>query len=353
MRLRITPSRALFAAIAALGFSSMVGAQSVATSPVGAVTVSVNPNSDQRVGVTLLRPAVFAGGVEGIADSTLSGLASVPALSSAHYVLLKSGAAAGQWFQVSSASATSISVSGSLSAAGVSVGDTFEVRSFWTLSSLFPGGGGLPASSDITGPVALVYLNDPTLVGINPAAASAYFYHDGSQLPAGWYNNDGSFASADDVLVSPESSITLSNGTGAAANILTIGSVSTSKLGTTVVGRVAGEQDNLVYNPYPAQMTLASSGLSESGAVGASSDITSPSDLLFVYSTSSSGFNPAAQDVYFFHDGSQLPAGWYKNDGSFESSNDAVLSPGVAFTIRKASGQDTAVDWAPSVPYSL
>jgi uncharacterized protein (TIGR02597 family) len=201
--------------------------------------------------------------------------------------------------------------------------------------------------------VGLVLLNDPTFQGVHLAAASAYFYHAGPDLPAGWYNNDGSFELADNVLVSPEASIVINNSTATVSKVVTVGSVPVVKQANTIVSRVAGDQDNLVYNPYPAAITLGASNLASSGAIRPSSDITSPGDLLFVYSATTSGFNPGAASAYFYHAGPDLPAGWYNNDGSFEAADSVSLPPGVAIVVRKAAGSSTAVEWAPATPYSL
>ncbi len=351
MRIRITPSRALFAAIAALGLSSIVNAQSVATTPVGAVTTSVNPNSDQRIGVTLLRPAAFAGAVDAVAGATVSGLVSVPSFSGAHYILFKSGAAAGQWFQVASATTSSISVSEDLASAGVASGDTFEVRPFWTLSSLFPSGGGLPASADVFSPSGFVLLNDPQAVGTNIAASGVYFYHDGSQGPAGWYNNSD-LSLADDVIVSPESSLILRNNSGASVGVLNVGDVPSAVIATSVVARAAGAQDNQVFNPYPSSFTLSASGLTTSGAVRGSADVFSPLDLVFVYANGNTGINSAPSATYFYHDGSQGPAGWY-NNGDLSAADSVLIPAGAAITIRKGTGSSAVAEWAPPLPYTL
>ena len=39
-------------------------------------------------------------------------------------------------------------------------------------------------------PVDLLLIFEGTPTGINPAASKVVFYHDGTQGPAGWYDND-------------------------------------------------------------------------------------------------------------------------------------------------------------------
>jgi uncharacterized protein (TIGR02597 family) len=344
----------LLAAFAALGgFFTSANAQSVATQPVGAVSVAVSSNSDQRLGATLQRPVLFASAAQSVAGSTLNINGTVAALGSEQkYVKFLSGALEGQWFTLTASSASSVSVAENLQSLGAISGDKFEIRAFWTLGSLFPAGAGFPASADFFSPSAFVLLNDPAAIGVNLSASNVYFYHDGSIFDAGWYNNDGSFDVVNNTVISPETSIIIRNGTVGVASIVTVGDVPSAKMGNVVLSRVEGPQDNLVYNPYPAAITLDASGLG-GGAVRASSDPFDPSDLVLFYSTTSTGFNPAASDVFFYHDGSVFDAGWYKNDGSFVLVGSTPIPSGAAITIRKSGGAASDVNWVPALPYTL
>jgi hypothetical protein len=74
---------------------------------------------------------------------------------------------------------------------------------------------------------------------------------------------------------------------------------------------------------------------------------------VLIYSSTNTGLNASASAVYFYHDGSQAPAGWYNNDGNFGSGDAVVLPPGGALTIRKAAGTSTVSEWTPALPYTL
>jgi uncharacterized protein (TIGR02597 family) len=324
------------------------GQTTATTDPVGFVSYTVNANSDQKVGVPMTQAAVFSGAATTVSGTSVT-TSGVPVLSGKNMLLVTSGAAAGSWEEVASSTSTTISLLSAIS--GFSSSDSFEIRQFWTLSSLFPNGGAIPVSPDPENPRGLVLLNDLTAVGINPASGASYLYHDGSVLAAGWYEN-GSFEVANDVVVSPESFITIRNLTSSAVNVVFVGSVPTTPSTIDVVRRAGGQQDNLILNQFPSAVTLADSGLSTSGAVASSPDPENPVDLLLVYTLSNSGLNPASSASYLYHDGSVLDAGWYEN-GSFENANNVQIPDGGAIVIRKGSGPNQVTKFVPVIPYTL
>jgi len=351
--------RTLLAAFAAMGaIATISSGQSVTTAPVGAISTSVNASSDQKIGVTLLRPALYSGAVQSVASGTVTVSGTIASLGSqSKFVKFTTGALAGQWFALTSSSSSTVTVAENLATLGPVASDKFEVRPFWTLSTLLPNGGGLPVSADPFDPSSLVLVNDPQATGINIASSGSYFYHDGSSgfLSAGWYNGDGSLTAADGDVLSPEVHLTFRNGTSSVAKIVNVGDVPVSKVASTVVSRAAGDQDNLIYNPYPAAITLSTSGLSSNQVVKASSDVFNPEDQVLVFASGNTGINPPAAVSYFYHDGSSgfLGAGWYKNDGSLEGADSATIAHGAAIIIRKVASANSAVDWVPNVPYSL
>lgn len=353
MRTPTRSVRALLAAFAALGaLASLSIAQSVATTPVGAVTTSIGASTDKRLGVTLLRPSLYAASVSGSPSNVVVSSSEVPSLGSeVKYVRFLSGAAEGQWVQVTSSDSTSLTLSESAASLGVVDGDRFEVRPFWTLATLLPNGGGVPVSPDVFSPQAFVLLNSSDATGINLAASALYFYHDGTQGPAGWYSADGNLTPSDSVVLSPETSLIIRNSTLQSTSVVNVGDVPASKVANTVISRVAGSQDNLIYNPYPANITLSAANLVTSGAIRPSPDVFSPVDLVLVYNAT--GINAAPSASYFYHDGTQGPAGWYSNDGNLTPSDSLSIAAGAAVTIRKLGGTATIAEWVPELPYSL
>jgi uncharacterized protein (TIGR02597 family) len=349
----LKPSLAI-AALASLNFApSLMGQVTSATAttdPVGFVSVSVNANSDQKIGVPMQQAPVFQGAASGVSGTSISATG-LPVVTGANYLLVTSGSASGSWEQIATSAAGSLTLQSAIT--GFATGDEFMIRPFWTLGSLFPSGSGIPASSDVFSPSALVLLNNPAATGINIPAASFYLYHDGTQGPAGWYNaNDISAGLQDNVVLSPEVSLTIRNQTSGEAKVTITGSVPVKSQSLEIVGSPSEQQDNLVYNQFPAGVTLGTSGLSESGAIQPSSDVFAPIDILLLYSSTNTGINPSATAFYLYHDGSQGPAGWYNaNDIPAGLQDNVPLPEGAAFVIRKAAGSPSA-SWTPQVPYA-
>jgi uncharacterized protein (TIGR02597 family) len=334
--------------LASIAVSGLHAQTTATTDPVGFVSYTVNANSDQKVGVPMTQASVFSGAATSVSGTSVT-TSGVPALSGKNLLLVTSGSSAGSWEEIASSTGTTVTLLAPIS--GFANSDSFVIRPFWTLGSLFHNGGAVPISPDPENPRGLVLLNDLTAVGINPASGASYLYHDGSILPAGWYEN-GTFADANDTIVSPESFITVRNLTSSPVSLVFVGSVPVESSAIDVVRRPGGQQDNLVLNQFPSAVTLANSGLNTSGAVTASPDPENPVDTLLVYSLSNTGLNPASSSSYLYHDGSILPAGWYEN-GSFADANDISIPAGGAIVIRKGAGSDQVTKFAPSLPYSL
>jgi uncharacterized protein (TIGR02597 family) len=133
-----------------------------------------------------------------------------------------------------------------------------------------------------------------------------------------------------------------------------VGSVPVDKFVLDIVSRAAGEQDNVVYNKFPADVTLGDSGLAPV-AVNPSTDVFSPTDVVFLYSLNNAGQNPSASAAYIYHDGSEpgRAAGWYDNNDPDAGLKDNVVLPaGSTVLIRKAASANATVSWNPNLPYT-
>jgi len=348
--MRMKSTSLTLAAAAVLAALPLANAQNVTatTDPVGFVNFTVNANSDQPIGVPLQKAPIFQGTVTSVTGSQV-GFSTAVSLSGTCYLSVGSGNSTGRWEVIASVSNNTITLTSPIP--GLEVGNSVTVRPFWTLSSLLPNGGGIPASSDLTLPVAFVLTNNPAATGINIPASNFYVYHSGEQLPAGWYDAN-TFDSASDVIVSPEVYMTIRNQTGSSIQVPIVGNVPVNNFGVSVVRNATLPQDNLIYNQFPASVTLGSSALVSSGAVRPSSDLTLPEDIVLFFDSSNTGLNPAASRFFAYHSGEQLPAGWY-DINTFDSADNVVIPAGAAFTIRKAAGSATEVTWNPSTPYTL
>ena len=339
-------------AFACLSSLSIAHGQTATTDPVGVMEANVNDTADQQLGIPFLRPPTFVSAVDTVSSNTVNVTATVPDITTeAHYIHITSGALKGNWYEVTSNSSNSITVAEDLQAVGLAASDSFDVRPFWTLDTLLPNGGDIPESDDPFNPIALIMLNDPTSIGTNFAAASFYFYHDGSLAAAGWYNNDD-LSSAGNTIISPESYITVRNLKESAAPIAITGIVPTVSLANDVVSRSVGAQDNQLQNPYPKALTLANSDLIVDGVVRKSPDPFNPLDLLMIFSQNNLGINSSPASFYFYHDGSQAAEGWYNNN-DLSSADFVEIQAGGAFIVRRGAGADEVITWNPNLPYSL
>lgn len=331
---------AISTAFLAAGLLFSLNAQSVTTDPVGYVTFDSSNNSDLRLGITLHLPISFQGNSETINlnEVTANG---INLSDQQYYLLVVSGDARGEWQSVTSHSLNTVTIEESIS--GFSSGDSFLIRPFWTLDTLFPNGGNFPKSSDVFNPSALLLLNDPSAVGVNLAATASFLYHDGSQGAAGWYNSSG-FVPAGNLPISPDIFITIRNSSGSASSLIVAGAVSRDPVGIPVLSRSLGLQDSLIYNPLPIPITFDSSQLVDQAVVRPSPDVFNPVDLVLTFAPSSV-VNAAPTNAFLYHPGGQGEPGWY-NTAGFAPSGNVEIPGGGALIIRKGPGNDEIVTWS-------
>lgn len=322
----------------------------VETDPVGFVTTNTPAGDDALIGLPLKQAPALAGAADSVADAvvTVTATLTVDGFNNTHYALATSGANAGQWSEVTDTDTNTFTTAEVLLAAT----DTFEIIPFWTLATAFPNGDGIGVTADPFNPETTVSTNNVAAVGINLSTAATYFYFPGpTPVSAGWYQT-GSFAASDGVRLSPDTYLTIRNDSSSALSTVTSGTVPVSVVGTTVIGLAAQDQDNQLANPYPAPLTLSTSGLTD--VVAPAADPFNPLDTVLIYDIEgSSGQNISAAATYFYFPGpTPVAAGWYQT-GSFAESDAVEIPAGGAFVIRKGAGDDEELKWNPPVPYTL
>jgi len=351
------PKLLAFVACGVLTAGSFASAQE-STDPVGFNSFTALDNADLKVGLPLQAQSSYSGvvtavtGSEVVVENTLPDLTSEP-----HFLIVTSaGALTGSWYEITSASGSTLSVAEDLQSEGLQSGDSFKVVKFWTLDSLFPQGGGIPQSANLVAPVARVFVYNSAATGTNLTPSSSYLYHTGAQLPEGWYDvNDLGGGVVGDTVINPETFITIRNQSGAAATITMTGSVPTETFSNKILSRSAGSQDNLVYNPFPVEIELGLASLVSSGAIRPSPDLLNPLDRVFLFAESPASLNATPNASYLYHDGSVLPEGWYdvNNLGGGLQDSEVKISGGAPMIIRRSPGPDALIDWAPDRPYDL
>ena len=337
-------------------FSSL---SAVETDPVGYLTFSAADAADTKFGLPMEQAAVLSTSVDSVASGVVTVSVDASAASDSHYLQFADGALAGQWFQVSASSATTITVAEDLEALGASTDDSFRVIPFWTLSTLFAISGfpesDFPVSTDPFTPVAQVLCNNVNSIGINKAPAYTYAYHDGSSgfVSAGWFDVSNAFGgTVNDLKLAPDTFITIRNQSGSEYSLVLAGAVPTLPLSIGVVANASSRNDNLVYNPYPADIQLSLSSLTD--VVDVSTDPFTPLTEVVVYE-SFTGLNPAPTASYAYHDGTSgfVATGWFNVSNAFGGTQDTVTIPqGGAFVIRKGAGTPSGY-WTASLPYTL
>ena len=115
--------KATFLICCALAIVGMAVANAqVTTTPVGYVTITVNANSDTKVGVSMQQASVYSSGVTSVATGTITVPGTVPDVTTnPHYVLVTtpSGSLEGNWYEVTSYTSTTITVAENLQTAGL------------------------------------------------------------------------------------------------------------------------------------------------------------------------------------------------------------------------------------------
>lgn len=358
---------ALLAAAAACGLAY---AETAYTTPVGYVTLDVPAQSDTTVVPPLERAPLYASAATSVSGNVIgaSGLTAGAFTSGAGcYLQVTSGVLEGQRFTITANDATSITVSSAtdlqtLGFDGTAPGtDTFKVVPFWTLNTLFPEGAGVGSTSDVTNATSFVFASS-TAAGVNKASAKAYIYCTGdveNDLPAGWYDNDDVFAgplAEADTRIDLGRMYTIRTSSVVDLDVVVTGQVTDTATVTPVIVST-GANDFLTGAVFPVDLPLADSGLQS--ALQASTDVTNPVELLFVYDDLAAGVNKAAANAYFYCSGdveNDLPAGWYNNDDVFAGpvpAEDKQIKAGRAVVLRKAPYMSSGtIPWTAPVPYT-
>ena len=358
------PIQSAIIAAALVGYAS---AQTATTVPVGYISLTVPAETDTPISTPLLRSAVWTGASTAVSGNTVSVAADSFTSSqfgaSTNMLQVTSGPLIGRTFPVLSNATGTVTVdpvgTTTLQAQGFVSTNTFVIRPYWTLNTLFPSGTGIGVSSDPFAPSTLLMISDNSVSGINRAPSSLYFYYDGSAGgDAGWYDSANLEAGTQNDLTVPPTSIPTVRNTTASSLALTLSGEVQSAAAATLVISDTLVNDSFSQLSYPVDTSLDQSNLFSSGAVADSSDPFAPGDQLLVFNPSSTGQNPSPSAIYFHYDGSVGgDAGWYDaanlEGGAIGATT--FLKAGSNIIIRKAGNGTGPVanTWTAPLPYSL
>ena len=345
-------SALLLSLIAAAGLSATsLFAQSVSTTPVGALSFTAKANSDTMVAVPLARPVAFSSTVSSVAGTTIT----LPSSSltanqfqyvsgtqpNTYYIQLTSGPKTGHYSTVLSNTTNSITTefeSDILTA--IQAGNSFEIRPYWTLGTIFPSGDAnvsyVASTSNLaSGRRTEILIPDFTNIGANKAASAIYFYN------SFWRKSGDTATNRNDVILPPDGYITIRGNTYVNDTALTVvGSVPPVAQTTTLLAATI-QNDNPVGISVPVDRTLSQLGLSPSIFVSSTNNLASGrGDELLVFDNAAVGKNKAASAVYFFN-------GFWRRSGATAADQSSTIIPaGSAIVIRKkAQATAQAIDW--------
>jgi uncharacterized protein YcfL len=197
--------------VAAL-LTSSTFAQTVATDPVGYVTV--NAPSGGSLQTNPLIGNIQYSGAAGTVSGVVLSLSGLPAsVSVPSYVHVTSGSAAGSTASIISSDATSVTLEGAI--AGVVEGDSVRIVEHFTLADLTAA-----SSSSIADESTVTVYNSDTTISSYVTYANI------------WYDTDG-FAPADDVIVHPSEGVVL--GLQSPTTLIFTGNVNTKTINASAI----------------------------------------------------------------------------------------------------------------------
>lgn len=343
--------RCALTALFAFGLVSEVSAQSVSTTPVGAVTLTIAAGT----GTTrVLTPIAFPlmdtpsgvgqlkGQVTGFTASTITNSnagwvdgqfsnAAIPYL-----IRITSGASAGKTFLISTSVAnttTTITVDSEeaglvdIANMGLVAGDTYSIIPCDTISSLF----GAPAGSGVIGGTSAT---DADIIYLMVSGAWRQYYYKTDGTP-GW-KRVGLNSTSDNVPVRPDALIMYSRIGSSPMNLVLTGEV--PSLTRRQITRQSGVTP--LSNPWPSGLTtLSSSGIgSSSGWVKNAQS--AQADLVYIM------ISGAWRQYY--HDGTN-----WRRVGLNTVSDSVEIPSGSGVMISKRGGLSSSVDIVSVAPYSF
>jgi uncharacterized protein (TIGR02597 family) len=300
-------------------------AESVTTDPVGFVKSPVAVNSFTLVGVNLLKPAVYAAGVESTTSNSITVThadADIAAVlgSGSYYVEVTSGGSEGDRIDVASASGNTITLNTGAShntlgdASSISAGSTIIIREHLTFAGLAAGLDNLVPGNESSSADRILTFEGGGFV--------THFYAPDEN----WYTDDGEFTVVNDKVIPPASGVLFyahQSGDRSGLELMTLGEVRTNDV---VRPMVPGFQ--IVSTGFPMDL--------------------SPSDLVWTDEFFTAGNDSSSADLILTFDGAFITYflapdnNWYSDDGEFTVVTGAELlgAQGATLVYRNTADPD-------------
>lgn len=321
----------------------VASAQTVSTPIVGFLKLTLPAGSASLVSFPLNQAPLVGGVFSGKTGNTLStqnSLSSLPnslvnqANEPLYYAEVKSGPKAGLILEILSKSSNSISVA---DAAQISGSESFEIKKFTTLGSVFgeSNSAGLLGGNDISNA-------DVVWTVVNGTWTPFYFYDDGfgGEIDPLQWQTPGSAQNRSDERIDPDQGVLVVRKAGGPSKTVTVtGSV---KVTPSFVPFTQGVQ--IVTNPQPVALSLTSMNLKTGNSATGLLEGNDVSTSDVVYKLNNGTWIP-----YFVYNdgfGGEIDPIQWATPGSNDDQGAVQVQPGEALLIVKRNS--SPVTWSPS-----
>jgi len=354
----------LLGLLAALPIGLCAQSASVATDPVGFVTVTALANSDTIFSTPLAQAESFRGSVGSLTATTVTATGTpgftpgafvyaAGTQSNTYFLRFRTGAMAGSYFTVTANTANTLTLDLAGNLLGAAAGDQFAIIPYWTLGTVFPAssaGTAFQAALNAGVRNTQVLFPDQVSQGINLPPAATYFFLNGA-----WRKVGSSLAvSFNDTVMPPDTYVTIRN-TGFTGSIQVMGGVPGTPQMAPVNAFPGVQQDNFLALTFPVPITLNNLGLIGSDPtatpVRASPNAGNRIDQIFLFDNTATGINKPPSATYFY-----LNNAWRKVGSSLSVDfGGDLLQPNSGLILRR--GADAAgprsLDWNFTPPSGL
>ena len=329
---RIVP---LICTVALFAFASLGLAQTVATNPVGFLTLTVNgPAATGGSAITLLglgftQPVNYQATLASASGTTLTDSSAsftgttggFNGTTGAFYVELITGTGAGQTSQITGNTTNTITTANDLSSF-VTAGTGYVIRPNWTLATYFGTGSSLVLSGGTLTTADEVLLYDRTT---NPPQYDTYYYKTSGLGGTGWRSTNSTSVDASTTPLGPTAGVIVRRHTAGNVTFPLAGAV---KLGQTAFSVQPGI--NLLSNVYPSgTFTLTTSGLVASGLTGGT---LTTADQVLIYDTTT---NPPQYDTYYYKTSGLGGTGWRSTASTSNPADNTPIPFGASIIVQR------------------
>jgi len=332
-----------------LGSAAFAQSSSVATNPVGFLSITVKGGTATSPALTLISPTL---------TNPTAFQSTVSAVSGATITITGASFTTNQYSAVGGSPVYYVEVihNGSGVLSDISASGTSTVTTTQNISSLIAQGDTVIIRQHVTINQFLGANNTYGLLGStsgDPSQADGVLVWDGGIQNTYWYYNGTSPSFSDkgwyDLSLNPAGSVTIAPFEGVliqrkAAGNVTITSTGTVKAGNTLFPITAGA--NYMGTASAQGLTLATSGLISSGLTGSAGGDPTQSDQVLVYDGSGN------LNLYWYYNGTSpsfSDAGWY--DLSLNPAGTVALNPGSGVIVDRIHGG--AFNWTQPAPTSF